>query len=81
MPLQFGVQVEPHCPAALHDCPVGQVPQEPPQPSLPHCFPVQLGVHPSEVNRSLRSVAFAASPRNGVTPKISCTVRSVELWV
>ena len=31
-------------------------------------------------NRSLRSVAFAASRIIGVTPKISCIVRSVELW-
>jgi len=32
-------------------------------------------------NRSLRSTALAASPSSGVTPKISCTVRRVELWV
>ncbi len=32
-------------------------------------------------NRSLKSVAFAASPSIGVTPKISSIVRSVELWV
>ena len=32
-------------------------------------------------NRSLKSVAFAASPSIGLTPKISSTVRSVELWV
>jgi hypothetical protein len=32
-------------------------------------------------NRSLRSSALAASPSSGVTPKISCTVRRVELWV
>jgi len=33
------------------------------------------------VNRSRKSVAFAASRSIGVTPKISWTVRSVELWV
>src|SRR2546425_1452714 len=33
------------------------------------------------MNRSRKSVAFAASPSSGVTPKISSTVRSVELWV
>jgi hypothetical protein len=33
------------------------------------------------VNRSARSVAFAASPRTGPTPKISSTDRNVELWV
>src|SRR5439155_348202 len=32
-------------------------------------------------NRSLKSVAFAASPSIGLTPKISSTVRSVEQWV
>ena len=30
-------------------------------------------------NRSRKSVAFAAAPSIGVTPKISSTVRSVEL--
>ncbi len=33
------------------------------------------------VNRSERSGPFAASPRNGETWKISCSVRSVALWV
>ena len=32
-------------------------------------------------NRSLKSVAFAAPPSSGLTPKISSTVRSVELCV
>ncbi len=32
-------------------------------------------------NRSLKSVALAAPPSRGVTPKISSTVRSVELCV
>ena len=32
-------------------------------------------------NRSLKSVALAASPRSGVTPKISWSERNVELWV
>ena len=32
-------------------------------------------------NRSLKSVALAAPPSSGVTPKISSTVRSVELCV
>ena len=32
-------------------------------------------------NRSLKSVAWAASPRNGITPKIRWIVRRVELWV
>src|SRR5437667_9420754 len=32
-------------------------------------------------NRLLKSDAFAASPSSGLTPKISSTVRSVELWV
>ena len=31
------------------------------------------------MNRSLRSVAFAASPSSGVTAKISCKVRKSEL--
>jgi len=31
--------------------------------------------------RSPRFVALAASPRSGVTAKISCTLRSIELWV
>ena len=32
-------------------------------------------------NRSLRFAAFAASPRSGATPKISCRLRSIELCV
>src|SRR5437879_253906 len=32
-------------------------------------------------NRSLKSVALAASPRSGVTPKISWSERNAELWV
>ena len=43
------------------------------------------GVTPSRpepnTKRSLRSIALAASPSKGVTWKISCNVRSVELWV
>ena len=35
-----------HCPAALQDWLPGQAPQLPPQPSAPHCFPLQLGVQP-----------------------------------
>src|SRR5206468_745100 len=34
-----------HCPPALHVCPVAQLPQDPLQPSGPHCLPLQLGVH------------------------------------
>ena len=32
-------------------------------------------------NKSLRSLAFAASQRNGCTPKTACIVRKVEAWV
>ena len=32
-------------------------------------------------NRSLRSFAVAAARSSGVAPKISCNVRSVELWL
>jgi hypothetical protein len=38
-------------------------------------------VYGKVANRSLRSSALAASPSSGVTPKISCIVRRVELWV
>jgi putative flippase GtrA len=37
--------------------------------------------HGNEMNRSLKSNSLAASPRNGVTPRSSSTVRSVEPWV
>jgi hypothetical protein len=30
----------------LHVAPLGQVPQVPPQPSSPHCFPEHEGVQP-----------------------------------
>jgi hypothetical protein len=33
-----------HVPVLLQVCPDGQVPQLPPQPSSPHCLPLQLGV-------------------------------------
>ena len=33
-----------HWPVELQVSPDGQVPQLPPQPSLPHCLPVQFGV-------------------------------------
>jgi hypothetical protein len=33
-----------HCPEVLQVLPLAQVPQLPPQPSGPHCLPVQLGV-------------------------------------
>jgi hypothetical protein len=32
-----------HRPLELHDSLLGQVPHEPPQPSLPHCRPAQFG--------------------------------------
>src|SRR5207237_979636 len=38
------------------------------------------GAQGNEVNRSLKSVWFAAPPSMGLTLKISSTVRSVELW-
>src|SRR5438132_6693385 len=38
------------------------------------------GAQGNEVNRSLKSVWFAAPPRMGLTLKISSTVRSVEPW-
>jgi len=38
------------------------------------------GAHGNEVNRSLKSVWFAAPPSMGLTLKISSTVRSVEPW-
>jgi hypothetical protein len=43
--------------------------------AMPVC-PADQG---NAVNRSARSVAFAASPRSGPTPKISSTDRNVEL--
>ena len=39
------------------------------------------GAQGNEVNRSLKSVWFAAPPSMGPTLKISSTVRSVELWL
>ncbi len=39
------------------------------------------GAQGNEVNRSLKSVWFAAPPSMGLTLKISSTVRSVELWL
>src|SRR5579859_2588412 len=39
------------------------------------------GVATPKLKRSLKSVAFAASPSNGPTLKISSNVRSVELCV
>jgi hypothetical protein len=41
--LQLGRQDVTHWLLALQTSPVAQVPQLPWQPSLPHCFPVQLG--------------------------------------
>ena len=41
----------------------------------------QRTVYGKVTNRSLKAVAFAASPSIGITPKISSIVRSVELWV
>ena len=38
------------------------------------------GAQGNEVNRSLKSVWFAAPPSMGLTLKISSTVRSVEPW-
>ncbi|TLZ25215.1 MAG: hypothetical protein E6K29_16040 [Gammaproteobacteria bacterium] len=38
------------------------------------------GAQGNEVNRSLKSVWFAAPPSMGLSLKISSTVRSVELW-
>ncbi len=48
--LQIGcAQLPPtHWPLALHDVPAPQVPQVPPQPSLPHARPLQLGVQEVE---------------------------------
>jgi hypothetical protein len=37
--------------------------------------------HGKVVNRLLKSVAWAAPPNSGFTPKISSSVRSVELCV
>src|SRR5439155_21303035 len=45
-----------------------------------HEPPGPRAVYGKLTNRSLKSVAFAAPPSIGVTPKISSTVRSVELW-
>src|SRR2546427_5036116 len=50
-------------------------------PSSLHSCPGPRTVYGKLTNRSLKSVAFAASPSIGVTPKISSIVRSVELWV
>src|SRR5437588_805812 len=50
----------------------------PPPPPPP---PPGGGTAAKFANRSLRSVAFAASPSSGPTPKISCSVRSRELCV
>jgi len=41
---------------------------------------VGYGAQGNEVNRSLKSVWFAAPPSMGLTLKISSTVRSVEPW-
>jgi hypothetical protein len=43
-PVQLGVQVVTHLPAALH-VPSAHVPQEPPHPSGPHVRPMQAGTH------------------------------------
>lgn len=43
--------------------------------------PSAAASHGKVVNRSLRSVSFAASPNKGVTLKISSIVRKVEPWV
>ena len=43
MPVHVGVQA--HWLVSEHIWPDMQVPHEPPQPSLPHCFPAHCGVH------------------------------------
>jgi hypothetical protein len=39
--MQLGAQA--HWPLALHALPPEHAPQDPPQPSEPHCLPLQLG--------------------------------------
>jgi hypothetical protein len=49
--------------------------------SRAHSCSGRRAVYGKLTNRSLKSVAFAASPNIGITPKIASIVRSVELWV
>jgi hypothetical protein len=47
LPMHWGGQ--PQVPEEVQEVPGAQVPQEPPQPSLPHSLPTQSGTHPLQV--------------------------------
>jgi hypothetical protein len=51
-----------HCPAALQVELASQTPQVPAHPSLPHCFPVQSGVHSLPVSPPVASGNPVSSP-------------------
>jgi hypothetical protein len=50
---QFAV----HTPLPLHACPLGQVPQLPPQPSGPQFLPLQFGVQQALLTQTDEPVA------------------------
>jgi hypothetical protein len=63
-----GVHIEsPHTAAQLplaHEYPAGHAPHEPPQPSVPHVRPLQLGMHPTQTPAlQLRPPGQGQSPR------------------
>jgi hypothetical protein len=65
------VQVQPVLQAPVvvsHDCPAGQNPQAPPQPSSPHFFPAQLGTHETQEPESEHTSGFSHVPQKVPQP-------------
>jgi len=72
-----------HRPKAPHSLPGAQVPQSPPQPSGPHCLPVQLGVQSKQAwnssTQSPRKMACPAQPCGGGFPQTSLTQEKMAI--